>query len=424
MSYTRVLTKDQVIYLYKNGVPYTGTHLSYVGSRSGSKVANHKMLIGKGGDATSPYSRDDVDYQLLKGGSCSGAIYGTEPGYNGFTESWSGMENVHYSVPIHRTTDLSNDDTKALTRFYEKLRKERSQMNGLQFLGELRESLHMITHPADAIWKGLEQYISLLGKRKKGVAPGLTKRQKASAWKGIIAGTWLEVSFGWKPLLMDTKDIAETVARLTIPAVKHDRVTSYNETVSSDSTPDQTVPIGNSTFLSGTRRSRITTTTSVKYTCGIKMDVAGPSTGLARIAEVSGFTLENFIPTVWELTPYSFLVDYFLNVGDVLNAATTSTVGVTWRCKTTRIETIREASFDSITGSIANYITAPPQKYGFNCAANGTLGKSRIRRVTLVRTNPSDFGIPPLTWSLPGTNTRYANIGALLAGAHPKNFRF
>lgn len=34
-----------------------------------------------------------------------------------------------------------------------------------------------------------------------------------------------------------------------------------------------------------------------------------------------GLTIQEFVPTVWELIPYSFVVDYFTNIGDVVNYA-------------------------------------------------------------------------------------------------------
>lgn len=54
----------------------------------------------------------------------------------------------------------------------------------------------------------------------------------------------------------------------------------------------------------------------------------GPLQGLAqRIA--SGTTVRDQLATAWELTPWSWLVDWFSNVGDVI-AATNNSVGCTW----------------------------------------------------------------------------------------------
>jgi hypothetical protein len=58
---------------------------------------------------------------------------------------------------------------------------------------------------------------------------------------------------------------------------------------------------------------------------------------LERIISMSGFDLRSFVPTVWELVPYSFIVDYFSNVGDCLMALGVDTSGVTglWRTEIT-----------------------------------------------------------------------------------------
>lgn len=36
--------------------------------------------------------------------------------------------------------------------------------------------------------------------------------------------------------------------------------------------------------------------------------------------DLFGFSAKEFVPTLWELLPWSFLVDYFTNVGDILDA--------------------------------------------------------------------------------------------------------
>jgi hypothetical protein len=66
--------------------------------------------------------------------------------------------------------------------------------------------------------------------------------------------------------------------------------------------------------------------------------VWAPATGsvAGRELENWGFSPDNFVPTIYNLIPWSFLVDYFSNIGDVIDAMSIRNVGLAWGCKTTR----------------------------------------------------------------------------------------
>jgi hypothetical protein len=49
-----------------------------------------------------------------------------------------------------------------------------------------------------------------------------------------------------------------------------------------------------------------------------------------------GFDLQSFLPTVWELVPYSFLIDYFSNISDVVLGWSHLFTKLAWSNRTVR----------------------------------------------------------------------------------------
>lgn len=136
--------------------------------------------------------------------------------------------------------------------------------------------------------------------------------------RGAASSAWLELQYGWKPLLFDVKNAAETLAdRLHDP---HSRRTtaSVRKTISS-TLKDQDVLIENSPRLKVDRH--LFTKSSVKVSVTFEMDYASSA------ATAVGIT--NPALVVWELVPYSFVVDWFVPVGDFLNSLD-STFGKTF----------------------------------------------------------------------------------------------
>jgi hypothetical protein len=76
-------------------------------------------------------------------------------------------------------------------------------------------------------------------------------------------------------------------------------------------------------------------------------------------AALFGFTPSEFIPTAWELLPWSFLIDYFTNIGDILSSAVTQTAPVNFVNKTVRMITAIRAE---IFCALSTQVLAPGWK--------------------------------------------------------------
>ncbi len=385
------------------------------GTRTGESVPKWRDKIKKAQNASSFYSRDSVKVMSWDSGyqSTSLSDFG-KPKAGTLVESFVGMESAAIPGTISSAAmDTAHVDNEALKRVYRRIREERQQINGLQFIGELREALHMIRHPADSLIKGIKGYDALLRKRKRGIRPNIPSDKKRKIWTDIVSGTWLEVSFGWKPFLSDIDDIAHTAARFIGPDKHRSRAVGRFEDSTADSTFTPARKIGTYNYTKVLRRTA--TEYGRSYIVGLNVDLLGPDGSLARLRELSGFSLENFVPTAWELLPYSFLVDYFTNVGDVLEATCTATSNVTFIVLTTRTK-------DEVEVTLTPYF--PPQVmdgvgYKVTGVSGSGLGHTHVVRTRLSRTPLGTLPIPSFEINLPdfgGYGKKYWNMTALLAG--------
>jgi hypothetical protein len=222
----------------------------------------------------------------------------------------------------------------------------------------------------------------------------------------------LEFAFGIQPLLSDVRDHAEAAARFSSDSV-HTKVRGYGNSIASASvsvtyvTPGANTP--GLTTTKNVQRAEVINRAGMRFTSEA-MTFGTPE----RLRSLLGFKLEDFVPTVWNLLPYSFLVDYFSNVGDLLSAITTDTSGVTWTC-TTDVQT----SERNVQGRAA--VELITNSDGKSYSGGGSLGGLLIERKSVFRRNAGlgvptpEFKIPPLFTDY-GVNLQIVNILSLLQG--------
>ncbi len=160
-------------------------------------------------------------------------------------------------------------------------------------------------------------------------ARSLRRRKRASSkW---AAKTWLEVQYGWKPLLSEVYDAAEDLA-----------------------SRQRKVPSDIYISVSGKERQRVTTflggspsyinQSLKKVRDGSYVEVRSRIQCNFRVVDnqkrtANGLGLTNVASLAWEMLPWSFVVDWFVPVGDFLNSLTALT-GLTFisGLQTTRTE--------------------------------------------------------------------------------------
>lgn len=410
---------------HDNGVLVQSTSSNYnftnVRRRTGTTLPGWKKIIQQGGNATTIFN-GTIRHMNIKQPFTHRAVWRSSPTVLS-VEELSGFP-YWYNLGFG---DPSAYDAVALEQaskfFLRRLQETRQQMQGGVFSGEIRETFRMLFKPAKTLREEIPKYLDALAKRRRGVGRlrgvGIVvtsrksqiaaERKRIKILNKIARDTWLEYSFGWKPLISDINDAVKAIGRLDensyiqkISAKGSNEVVNYHSGTNEYPIADQFV-----TWV------RVTQTVKTKYDCHIRGAVRVNSTvsRAARNNELFGFTWSQFVPTVWNLLPYSFLVDYFTNIGDILEAAAVNTADIAWTSRTMRAETYCTASA-SISPKTSNSVAA-------------SLNPGEVERFSRVVSRDAGGPIvPQFRWSIPGffastptgetpLNSQWVNMAAL-----------
>jgi hypothetical protein len=114
-----------------------------------------------------------------------------------------------------------------------------------------------------------------------------------------------------------------------------------------------------------------------------------------------GFDLSSWAPTLWELIPYSFLIDYFSNIGDVIRGWSQMGVRLAW-CNRTSRKTFTKTAWSSPSGVF------PAQAF--------SAAKFVCTRVRVSRASYSGTTVPKPILEIPSLGSlKWLNIAALIA---------
>lgn len=328
-------------------------------------------------------------------------------------------------LPNYSGASLADAEARASASLFKRLRAEMYSISGPTFLGELREAIMMIRRPCEALQKSFGRYMVQGEKALKSIArsPPSTRfmRSGSGIWtpigknsnrgqeaRKLISELYLEFSFGWVPLISDVKAGAVALARFGTD-IRRSRVSAKGESevVANDKYIVGVPTPSNVYYKYHLKEGHII---RVSYHVGLDASLNVPSGSTERLQELCGFSWQNFIPTVWELLPWSFLVDYFTNVQQVLDAYTTDISHTTWVSKS-----VYTSSYRKMEG-ISLDVGAMKEAFGTNYVSAGLQdGGSYESEVSNVIRTSGVITYPSLTFSLPNLPQQWGNMAALLA---------
>jgi len=122
-----------------------------------------------------------------------------------------------------------------------------------------------------------------------------------------------------------------------------------------------------------------------------------------------GFTPDNFVPDLYEIIPLSWVIDYFTNLGDVINAYSTLSRSIAWM---------------SLTTSRTRFVQCDGRPLLTNQPVDGLIDVDlynfvpiRITSSIVDRGPNPDLIKPSFIIKIPGFSTKWINLAAFIGSA-------
>lgn len=299
-AYTRVATDDP---MYK-------TKIRLGVSATNALLTKNQTVYYKPGRMTAQWISRTYSPQLF-GKQCGGSVLSLPGSF--LPGPISALPNSGFRSSCHNA---------ALVGIIKKIRTyETSDFAGPTFVGELRETLGMIRSPFKSLrlktglFTDLHMRI-LRDKQAKG------KRFKPEHWARVLSDTYLEWVFGAAPLISDIASIADLFLEQKAKAFPDKGYKRLSYRFSDDyNTIDTSAKAATLNVSTGLKVSFDVVShfrSSYQYVAWVDNALVFADTSARSLSSAAKFDFYEIIPTAWELMPWSFLIDYFTNIGDVL----------------------------------------------------------------------------------------------------------
>jgi len=383
-------------------------------SDNGFKTEEWKARIRAGYDATT--SRTVVHVvPTVEPGSVSWATGGiTAPNLN-VSQTIQGeiLSPVPYNIGFPSSpagSDQTVVDT-VIAGLVHNAYQEITTFNGGAFLGEIRDTIHQIRHPLDGLTKFTKTWLERNKKAwrlqfVRAKQRGLKPPKAASLVSKAIGESWLEYSFGWKPLVADLNDAAKALA-------EHENFKPSRFIVRAKHSIELGSPYSYQQhgFVS-VGKVGFDSYTTARYTISGKgaacIETVPSNVGNVNVANF-GLSLDDFYPTLWEIIPYSFLFDYVSNINVLLESFKVRNQRFIWGWVSRRHDCHVNVGC-SLNMEQTRNAFVPYDTFG---SAGGNPGSSHTSYFALYRVVLPDLWVTPRIFSPGPSLARLANLTSL-----------
>jgi hypothetical protein len=256
-------------------------------------------------------------------------------GYNDYGYPYGGPKLTEYTRynqyghpwPYHSVSTPSCESEAvaiATARLASRLKDLRTQWNFAVTLGEARETSHFIAAQVRRLTEAYRQFRkgnvmkAWRGLTGRGNVPVhlesnlrfLKRRAKQPDWSDDAARAWMEFNYAWVPTLGDIDSAARYLAEKRVRGYFPVQEVSVSATARQTDKVNYNPSGPNNWWYRDTRTSK----THVRLTYHLTPSWARQPSTLDELGFTDPFTL------AWELLPLSFVVDWIVNVGQVLQS--------------------------------------------------------------------------------------------------------
>jgi len=380
------------------GTVTSSTFKSYTRAGPTLTLPAWRTLISRHESATTAFTGSDFGFSKSPGSAQTRRTFSFSPGVI-LGESYSGIPNIFSSILPSTLLPFSGGAftsarNEAISKTYGQIRDMASPAKAGEDIGEIGETLKMLRKPQaglqDLTKHLVENHYSLLKKAKWNTVKRLAKS---------LADLTLEYRFGLKPLLSDITASTVSLQNRTV-------MTTY--TTFSAKGKSEAVSTTTGSGTEGSFRYDGRATTRERYTVRYRGQCAETHYLDQRSFSASiGLTWREFIPTLYNLIPYTFLLDYVTNLGTFVDAFAVPWGSVAW-CNGTYIgliEQIVDISFSSNGAPLYVLVSQTPAHYEVNYKG-------------VQRFNQSGMPFPDFRFEIP-SNRQLENVAALLTSKLP-----
>lgn len=389
--------------------------LAWQDSFAGSPNPSWKYLVRKGLPATTPASgvKYSVSWPYVSavfethiGSAATSNLRKRYQSYIGPPCRW--LPSTLSSFPNVDTNSLNQVTARVNSLFLDRAKSAISSFQSGQDLVELHQTIESIIHPMKSLREHVTTYFTNLKKiRGKVLRQRGSSASKSASLHKALSDTYLEWTFGWNPL---TSDIAAGITDLTHMRPEYTIVSAKANVRYSSS--DGVYPVnGTTAYIAG---HQVVTS---DYTIKLKGMVSSWYNGTPpTLLQELQLLPEDFAPTAWNVLPYSFVIDYFLNIGDIINAYSFPTAALRWCNKTSRQVNRCVISYyqdsDRIKSDWTNLGWIIDQKEISSAHFDATVTAFQRQQVS------ASSLIPPLVFEIPPLSSKpWLNIAALIGGS-------
>jgi len=405
--WTGIVPTEKTTWTPWEGEPYTTQYnfAAHMGANwlDGYKLDRHREAIAQHVSATTPL--EAMQDKLIQSAGYVSKQYVIEDGYPKlgpqYVEFTGHIRDYNWYDPDWLAAWSTEADNEAKRRFVNQIRSAQTTFQGGTFVAELAKAIALIKNPA----RTLRTYFhrGLRKVKKVNLTRGLGRRPPKVKLRQAIADTWLEIQFGALPLINDV-DAA-------IQAIAESGVLVNDQYVSCVGVGEKEVVKHSGPYYIGFTPPFINFMMKKHERIYVRY-LGQVDAGTYAIENMrTGFDPSNWAPTAWEIVPWSFLIDYFTNIGDIISAASLAKSGLVWVNRTE----VREYTWEAYN-AIPTFVNEQTEgSYSFANAFTPPVFSHKRKKVYRADWLNQSL-VPTLEFSIPGTGTKWLNIAALVAG--------